>query len=152
MRQVAELVNADLGLAAATVDMGGWDLHDSYGSWRLGAMQDQLAQLARGLAAFHESVKARGDVTVVVMSEFGRRVEENSSYGTDHGKGGMMMLMGGGVKGGRVAGRWPGLASLEDGDLPITTDYRQVLGELMTPPARPGRRARVGVSGVRVAG
>ena len=131
IRQVAELINADLGLAAAAVDMGGWDLHDSYGSWRHGAMQEQLAQLARGLSAFHAAVQGRRDVTVVVMSEFGRRVEENSSYGTDHGKGGMMMLMGGGVNGGRIAGRWPGLGSLEDGDLPITTDYRQVLGEVI---------------------
>ena len=131
MREVAELVNADLGLEAATIDMGGWDLHDSYGSWRVGAMQEQLALLARGLSAFHEAVRGRPDVTVVVMSEFGRRLEENSSYGTDHGKGGMMMVLGGGVNGGRVAGRWAGLSSLDDGDLPVTTDYRQVLAELV---------------------
>ena len=131
MRQVAELVNADLGLEAATVDMGGWDLHDSYGSWRQGAMQEQLKVLAEGLAAFHETIQGRSNVTVVVMSEFGRRLEENSRYGTDHGKGGMMMLLGGGVNGGRVAGPWNGLGSLDDGDLPITTDYRQVLSELV---------------------
>jgi len=131
MRQVAELVNADIGLEAATVDFGGWDLHDSYGSWRQGAMQEQLGVLADGLAAFHETIRGRSDVTVVVMSEFGRRLEENSSYGTDHGKGGMMMVLGGGVNGGQVAGPWSGLDSLVDGDLPITTDYRQVLSELV---------------------
>ena len=131
LRQVAELINADLGLEAATVDMGGWDLHDSYGSWRQGAMQERLKVLAKGLATFHETIRARSDVTVVVMSEFGRRLEENSSYGTDHGKGGMMMVLGSGVNGGRVAGPWSGLGSLADGDLPITTDYRQVLSELV---------------------
>ena len=132
MRQVAELIRAALGLEAATVDMGGWDLHDSYGDWRNGAMQGQLKELAEGLATFHETIGGRPDVTVVVMSEFGRRLEENSSYGTDHGKGGMMMVLGGGVRGGRVAGRWSGLGSLVDGDLPVTTDYRQVLSELLT--------------------
>jgi len=132
LRQVAELVNADLGLCAATVDFGGWDLHDSYGSWRIGAMQDQLKQLALGLRAFHENIRDRRKVTVVVMSEFGRRLEENSSYGTDHGKGGLMMVLGGSVNGGRVTGRWPGLDNLNDGDLPVTTDYRLVLGELIS--------------------
>jgi len=132
MRQVAELVNADLGLEAATVDMDGWDLHDSYGSWHTGAMQGQLKILAEGLVAFHEAIGGRADVTVIVMSEFGRRLEENSSYGTDHGRGGMTMVLGGGVNGGRVAGRWSGLGGLVDGDLPVTTDYRQVLAELLS--------------------
>jgi len=131
MRQVAELVQADIGLQAATVDMGGWDLHDSYGRYDRGSMQDQLKELSEGLVAFHETIRARSDVTVVVLSEFGRRVEENSSYGTDHGKGGMMMVLGSGVNGGQVAGRWSGLGDLADGDLPVTTDYRQVLSELV---------------------
>jgi len=131
MSQVAELVNSNLGLEAVTVDMGGWDMHDSYGTWQFGAMREQLTVLSNGLRTFYDTIQARSNVTVVVMSEFGRRLEQNSSYGTDHGKGGAMMLLGAGVNGGRVTGQWNGLQALDDGDLPITTDYRQILAELV---------------------
>jgi uncharacterized protein (DUF1501 family) len=98
-------------------------------------MAGLMAELAAGLAALYEDLQDRAqNVTVVVMSEFGRRLQENSGLGTDHGHGNMMMIMGGGVSGGRVFGRWPGLEPEQlagPGDLAITTDYRDVLGELI---------------------
>ncbi|MBK6485990.1 MAG: DUF1501 domain-containing protein [Gemmatimonadetes bacterium] len=102
-----------------------------------------MERLARGLAAFHHDLgrEALAGVTVVVMTEFGRRVAENASFGTDHGRGSMMLVLGDGAEGGRVRARWPGLESkLLDGpgDVPVTTDYREVLAPLL---ARHGARA-----------
>ncbi|MGB0846530.1 MAG: DUF1501 domain-containing protein [Thiolinea sp.] len=132
LHQVAELINADLGLEAASVDMGGWDLHSTMGTWDAGDMRDQLSELSQSLAAFYQEIAAyRSNITIVVMSEFGRRVKQNDSGGTDHGTGGAMMVMGQGINGGRIFGNWPGLDVLDRGDLQITTDYRQVLSELM---------------------
>jgi len=71
---------------------------------------------------------------VVVMTEFGRRVEENSAFGTDHGRGSVMFVLGGGIKGGRVLGKWPGLSRevLEGpGDLPVVTNYRNILAPIL---------------------
>ncbi|GMV82236.1 MAG: hypothetical protein AMXMBFR7_34200 [Planctomycetota bacterium] len=133
LRQVAQLIKADLGLEAACVDFGGWDTHEGEGV--IGGWFDgMIAGLGQALAAFHADLgNAMDRVTVVTMSEFGRRVEENGSAGTDHGHGNVMMLMGGGLNGGQVFADWPGLApnELDDGDLAITTDYRDVLAELI---------------------
>jgi uncharacterized protein (DUF1501 family) len=132
LRQVAQLVKADVGLEVACVDTGGWDTHETQGT-NGGYLADRLDGFARALAAFYTDLGDRmNGVTVVTMSEFGRRVGENGSQGTDHGHGNTMFVLGGGVNGGQVYGSWPTLApdQLDDGDLRITTDYRHVLGEL----------------------
>jgi uncharacterized protein (DUF1501 family) len=134
LRQTAQLIKADLGLEVACVDMGDWDTHAQQGR-TTGPMADLVAELAAGLVAFHTDLGNRmGRITVVTMSEFGRRVRSNGSGGTDHGHGNFMFLLGGGVRGGRVHGDWPGLAAdrlAGPGDLAITTDYRTILGEVL---------------------
>ncbi len=128
LRQVAQLLKSDLGLRTATLDLGGWDHHQGL----MQALPPLLDQLARGLLAFHTDLGPLSDrVTVVVLSEFGRRAAQNGSEGTDHGSAGAMMLLGGGVRGGKVYADWPGLADqdLDRGDLRSTIDYRQVVGE-----------------------
>ncbi|MGA9531399.1 MAG: DUF1501 domain-containing protein [Anaerolineales bacterium] len=133
LRQVAMLVKADVGLEVAAIDVGGWDTHFAQGSTE-GLMPGLLTDLADGLAALHaDLVDHLDDLTVVVMSEFGRRVPENASLGTDHGHGSALLLLGGGLKGGLVHGPWPGLEPEQlfgPGDLAVTTDYRDVLGEI----------------------
>lgn len=134
MQMVAQLIKAEAGVEVACVDLGGWDTHIAQGN--VEGMQATLMQeLANGLAAFYEDIGGRmNSVTVVVMSEFGRRVQENGGLGTDHGHGGMMMVMGGGIQGKQVFADWPGLQPEQlvgPGDLAITTDYRDVLGELL---------------------
>ncbi len=133
LRQIAQLVKADVGLEVACVDLGGWDTHENQGTFG-GAFNALLDTLGQGLAAFYADLGDRMDhVTVAVMSEFGRRVHENGSQGTDHGHGNAMFAMGGGVNGGQVFTDWPTLAldALDDGDLAITTDYRHVLAEIV---------------------
>jgi len=139
LAQVARLIKGRVGVAVATVDLGGWDSHVAQGT----LIEPLMERLARGLAAFHHDLgrEALAGVTVVVMTEFGRRVAENASFGTDHGRGSMMLVLGDGAEGGRVRARWPGLESkLLDGpgDVPVTTDYREVLAPLL---ARHGARA-----------
>lgn len=133
LRQVAMLVRAEVGLEVAAIDLGGWDTHFAQGT-NDGHMPELMAELAGGLAALYTDLgDFRSRLTVVVMTEFGRRVKENASLGTDHGHGGVMMLMGGNVAGGRVLGDWPGLEPellFGPGDLAVTTDYRDVLGEV----------------------
>jgi uncharacterized protein (DUF1501 family) len=134
LQQVAQLIKADVGLEVACLDLGGWDTHEQQGTLD-GVFNALLGGLARGLQAFYTDLAERmGRVTVVVMSEFGRRIAENASSGTDHGHGNVMFLLGGGVNGGQVFSRWPSLApeALNDGDLAITTDYRDVLAEIVT--------------------
>ena len=134
LQQVAQLIKADVGLEVACVDLGGWDTHENQGTLD-GEFNGLLTTLGQGLSAFYHDLRDYVDnLTVVTMSEFGRRVQENGSRGTDHGHGNLMFLMGGGVKGGQVYTRWPGLASqaLDDGDLAITTDYRDVLAEVVS--------------------
>ena len=134
LRDVARLVKAQVGLRVATVDFGDWDMHAGLGQVDGGWMARQLAELAAALAAFATDLgPALGGVTLVTLSEFGRRVRENASGGLDHGHGNLMLLMGGGVVGGRMHGGWPGLdpGGLVDGDLPATNDYRVVLAELL---------------------
>lgn len=133
LRQVAMLTKAEVGLEVAAIDLGGWDTHFAQGGPE-GLMAGLLADLGQGLAAFHADLHRQLDrITVVVMSEFGRRVQENASLGTDHGHGGMMFLLGGNVVGGEVHGDWPGLAGGQlfgPGDLAVTVDYRDVLAEV----------------------
>ena len=131
MKQAAQLLKAEVGLEVATVDLGGWDAHVAQAT----LMEVQMKQLGQALQAFHADLGDRMErVTVVAMTEFGRRVHENSGLGTDHGRGSAMFLMGGGIRGGKVYGRWPGLRADQvdrDGNLRVTTDYRDILGEIV---------------------
>lgn len=134
LQQVARVARAGVGLEVACVDAGGWDTHEGMGAADGGAMSDLVGRTAEALAAFARDLgPLLATTTVVTVSEFGRRVAENGSGGTDHGLGGTMLLLGGGVVGGRVHGRWPGLAPgrLVAGDVPVTTDYRDVLAEVV---------------------
>ncbi|HXA01391.1 MAG TPA: DUF1501 domain-containing protein, partial [Cytophagaceae bacterium] len=130
-KSVAQLIKMEVGLKVATVDFDGWDMHDGQ-EWRFKKMTDALS---RNIVAFYNDIhKYHKKTTIVAMSEFGRRLKANRNGGTDHGYGGLMMVLGGNVKGGRMYGNWPGLASdqLDKGvDLAITTDYRNVLTEIL---------------------
>jgi uncharacterized protein (DUF1501 family) len=132
LASVARLAKMDVGLAAACVDHGGWDTHEG----QPGRFANQVRQLSLGLAAFHEDMAASGrKVVTVVMTEFGRRVRANKSNGTDHGHGGCWLVLGDNVRGGRMFGKWPGLATQQQDqgvDLAVTTDYRVVLAEAAT--------------------
>jgi uncharacterized protein (DUF1501 family) len=134
LKQVAMLVKAEVGLEVACLDVGGWDTHIAQGGAE-GVMAALLRDLAAGLAALHADLQDHADrLLVVTLSEFGRRAAENGGQGTDHGHGSAMLLLGGGVAGGRVHGTWPGLAGEQlvgPGDLAVTTDYRDILGELV---------------------
>lgn len=134
MKQVAQLAKAEIGLEVACVDIGGWDTHASEGGVE-GQMSDLLGEFASGLAALYEDLgDLRKKVTIITMSEFGRRAYENGSHGTDHGHGNVMFALGGNVNGGKVYGDWPGLSDAQltgPGDLQITTDFRDVLGEIV---------------------
>lgn len=134
LKDVARLIKAKVGLRVATIDLGGWDMHTNLGNVERGEMRNHLDEFARALAAFAEDLGPQlDDVTLVTMTEFGRRVAENGNAGTDHGHGGVMLLLGGGLKGGMVHGRWPGLApdALDNGDLAGANDYRDVLAEAL---------------------
>lgn len=127
---IAQLIRADVGLRVATVDVPGWDLHANAGGAQ-GPMAARLRELAQALATFLTDLGDRlGRITVVVLSEFGRRVTENASGGFDHGHGGVLWLAGGGIVGGRVHGAWPGLPTALGSDLAVATDTRRVLGEI----------------------
>lgn len=143
LHDVAQLIKANLGLRFATVDYGNWDMHQNMGGPEGGWMFNQLSELAGAMAAFATELgPLLGQVTVVTLSEFGRRVEQNGSNGVDHGHGNAVLLMGGGIKGGKVYGAWPGLApsALDSGDLAGRTDYRSVMSEILS--------TRCGVAGV----
>jgi uncharacterized protein (DUF1501 family) len=133
LKQTAMLIKAEVGLEVSAIDLGGWDTHFAQGG-SSGQMANLLADLAAGLAAFHADIAGHLDrVTTVAMSEFGRRAAENGSLGTDHGHGSLMMVLGGHVLGGKVHGNWPGLQEgqlIGPGDLAVTTDYRDILGEI----------------------
>jgi uncharacterized protein (DUF1501 family) len=135
LKQTAMLIKADVGLEVSAIDLGGWDTHFAQGSIS-GLMPNLMQDLAEGLAAFHADLfNHMTHLTAVTMSEFGRRASENGSLGTDHGHGSMMMVLGGHVHGGRVHGTWPGLEEgrlIGPGDLAVTTDYRDVLSEILT--------------------
>jgi uncharacterized protein (DUF1501 family) len=135
LRQVAQLIKADIGMEASFVDTGGWDNHVNEGGAQ-GQLANLLRDLGKGLAAFHQDLGDRMEnVVVVTMSEFGRTAHENGDRGTDHGHANCMFVLGGPVQGGKVYGKWPGLGpdELNDGrDLRLTTDFRSVLGEILT--------------------
>jgi uncharacterized protein (DUF1501 family) len=129
LRQIAQLIKADVGVEVAFADLGGWDHHTN----EPGQLKNVLGEFGNSLAAFYQDLGDRmEDVVVVTMSEFGRTAKENGNRGTDHGHANVMFVMGGAVQGGRVYGKWPGLAPEqlnEERDLALTTDFRDVLGE-----------------------
>lgn len=134
LRNLAQCAKGPVGLEAGTVDVGGWDHHTGLGNHNDGQLARKLADLAAGLAAFKTDLGGLwADTTVVVVSEFGRRVEENGDGGVDHGHGGLMMVLGGGVRGGKIYGGWNGLAksALDRGDLPVLADWRNVYAEIV---------------------
>jgi len=141
LKQIAQLIRAGVGLEVAFTDAGGWDTHAGQGA-SSGQLANRLRDLALAISAFTRDLGSRmSDVTLVTMSEFGRTAAENGNRGTDHGHGNAMILVGGGVRGGRVYGRWPGLSRdrlYEERDLAVTTDFRDVFSEVLT--------ARMGLS------
>jgi uncharacterized protein (DUF1501 family) len=134
LKQIAQLTKADVGLEVAFADVGGWDTHVNQGSAQ-GQLANRLGDFARAIGALAIDLGDRMEDTVVVtMSEFGRAVRENGNRGTDHGHGNAMMIVGGRVRGGRVYGRWPRLSidrRYEGRDLAVTTDFRDVFGEIV---------------------
>lgn len=135
LKQIAQIIKADVGLEVAFADLGGWDHHVNEVAQNPaeGQLALRLAEFGGALAAFHADLGARmEDVVLVTMSEFGRTAKENGNRGTDHGHANAMFVMGAGVKGGKVLGQWPGLAPeqlYQNRDLAVTTDFRDVLGE-----------------------
>jgi len=132
LRQVAQLLKADLGVEVAFADIGGWDHHVNEGNTE-GQLANLLREFSQSIAAFWTDLGNLGEDTVLVtMSEFGRTARENGTRGTDHGHANVMFVLGGPVKGGKVYGRWPGLDDrhlYEGRDLEVTTDFRGVLSE-----------------------
>jgi uncharacterized protein (DUF1501 family) len=135
LQQLAQLIKADVGLEAASIDVDGWDSHFTQET----LLNPLATRLATGLAAFRQDLGERmKTVTIVVMTEFGRTVQENSAFGTDHGRGGAMFVLGGGVQGGRFHGEWRGLGQLVPRgvgssyeDLPVLNNYRNVLAPIL---------------------
>ncbi|MBM4297189.1 MAG: DUF1501 domain-containing protein, partial [Deltaproteobacteria bacterium] len=134
LSQIARLIKADVGLEIAFSEIGGWDTHANQGG-ATGQLPNRLRELADGLAAFYRDLGDRwDDVVLLTMSEFGRTARENGNRGTDHGHANVMFAIGGKVRGGKVYGRWPGLAPevlYEGRDLALTTDFRTVCGEVV---------------------
>ena len=135
MKQIAQLLKANLGVEAAFTDLGGWDTHQNQGSVD-GQLANRLRDFSESIAAFWRDMGSDAEnITLVTMSEFGRTAHQNGTGGTDHGHANAMFVLGGHVKGGKVYGKWPGMAEhqLNEGrDLAITTDYRRVLGEVVS--------------------
>jgi uncharacterized protein (DUF1501 family) len=135
MRQIAQLIKADVGVEVAFADIGGWDHHvnEMGAKASVGQLANRLGEFSASLAAFcHDLGDRMEDVVVVTMSEFGRTAKENGNRGTDHGHANVMFAMGGPVQGGKVYGQWPGLQVeqlYEQRDLAITTDFRDILSE-----------------------
>jgi uncharacterized protein (DUF1501 family) len=134
LQEIARLAKADVGLEIAFAESGQWDHHVNEGG-ATGQIANRLDDLARGIAAVAQDLGDRmADTIILTMSEFGRAVAENGNRGTDHGHGNAMLLIGGGVKGGEIYGDWPGLEveqRFEGRDLTITTDFRDVFGEVV---------------------
>lgn len=134
LRQIAQLIKADVGLEVAFADVGGWDTHVNQGG-ATGQLANRLDDFARALTALVTDLGDRmDDVVILTMSEFGRMVRQNGNGGTDHGHAGAMFVIGGGIRGHRVHGRWPGLEreQLHEGrDLALTTDFRTVFSEVV---------------------
>ena len=137
LQQIARLIKADVGLEVAFADIGGWDTHVNEVGQQpaLGQLANNLTDFGGSLAAFYQDLGDRmEDIALVTMSEFGRTAKENGNRGTDHGHANAMFVMGGPVRGGKVYGDWPGLENeqlYENRDLNLTTDFRDILGELV---------------------
>jgi uncharacterized protein (DUF1501 family) len=132
LQQIARMIKADAGVEAAFADVGGWDHHVNEAP----QLTNLLREFGTSLAAFARDMGDRmGDIALVTMSEFGRTAREDGNAGTDHGHGNVMMVFGGPIQGGKIYGRWPGLAPeqlYEERDLAVTTDFREVLGEVVS--------------------
>jgi len=135
LAQITRLIKADVGLEIAFTEIQGWDTHVNQGGAK-GQMAGRLKDLAEGLATFYRDLGDRvEDVVLITLSEFGRTVRENGNRGTDHGHGNVIFALGGPVRGGKVYGRWPGIAPevlYEGRDLNLTTDFRMVCGEVIS--------------------
>ncbi len=140
LQAIAQMIKMQLGLRVATIDLGGWDTHEYQGDGGTGYFATRFGELSSGLAALYTDLSNTAGtdhtkrMTIVVMSEFGRTFKQNASRGTDHGHGNIMLVLGGNVNGGKVHGQWPGLQAdqlYDKRDLQITTDYRQVLSEIL---------------------
>jgi len=133
LRQIAQLIKADVGLEVAFAESGGWDTHANQGSSQ-GNLARRLGEFSNGIAALYTDLGDRmNDVVILTMSEFGRTVRQNGNSGTDHGHGTCFLALGGNVQGGKVLGQWPGLAPeqlYENRDLAVTTDFRNVFSEI----------------------
>lgn len=130
LRAVGRLIRMNVGVDVVTVDYGGWDMHNNL----VNEFATRTTEFSRALSAFWRDMANYQDrITLVTMTEFGRRFQENANQGTDHGSASGMLILGGNVKGGKIYGSWPGLApaALNSGDLAVTTDYRQVLAEIL---------------------
>jgi uncharacterized protein (DUF1501 family) len=134
LKEIAQLIKADVGLEIAFADVGGWDTHVNQGG-ATGQLANRLGDFAQSIAALVTDLGDRmQDVVILSMSEFGRMVRQNGNGGTDHGHAGAMFVIGGGVLGGKVHGKWPGLATeqlYEGRDLALTTDFRAVFSEIL---------------------
>ena len=132
LKQIAQLMKANLGVEAAFSDIGGWDTHQNQGG-STGQLANRLTEFSSSIAAFWRDMGTDAEnVTLVTMSEFGRTARQNGTGGTDHGHANVMFVLGGGVKGGKVYGKWPGISNeqLNEGrDLAVTTDFRNILAE-----------------------
>ncbi len=132
LSEVARVIRGDVGVEVITVDQGNWDMHSGLGTVERGWLHDNASDLASSVAAFFGDLGDQASkVTLVTISEFGRRTVENASRGLDHGYGNVMFLAGAGVKGGRYYGQWAGLTADLDSDVLVTTDYRSVLAEVV---------------------
>jgi uncharacterized protein (DUF1501 family) len=133
--QIAQIIKADVGLEVAFADLSGWDTHANQGSVA-GQLSNRLREFGDGLAALYRDLGDRmRNVVIVTMTEFGRSIKQNGSGGTDHGHASALFMAGGPVKGGKVYGKWPGLAPdklFEGRDLALTTDFRDVFAEILT--------------------
>ncbi len=133
LRQIAQLIKSDIGLEVAFTDIGGWDTHANQGSSQ-GQLANRLTDFSQGISALYTDLQESAeDVVILTMTEFGRTAKENGNRGTDHGHASAMFVLGGGVQGGKVYGKWPGLKAeslYERRDLALTTDFRDVFAEL----------------------
>jgi uncharacterized protein (DUF1501 family) len=127
------LIKADVGLEVAFTDVGGWDTHSNQGAAR-GQLANRLQDFAQAIAALYKDLGDRmSNVVILTMTEFGRTIRQNGSGGTDHGHSSCLFALGGPIKGGKVYGKWPGLATeqlYESRDLALTTDFRDVFAEV----------------------
>jgi uncharacterized protein (DUF1501 family) len=134
LQQIAQLIKSNVGLEVAFAEVGGWDTHANQGSSR-GQLANQLRGLGDGIAALYRDLGDRmQNIVILTMTEFGRAIRQNGSGGTDHGHASCMFIAGGQVKGGKVYGKWPGLAPeqlYEGRDLALTTDFRNVFSEIL---------------------